>query len=404
MTQMKIRSKSRWILPAAVAGLLLLTAILVREFPGALPPTRLPVHFPISQTKKPGSSGNFGTLSGEASATIAGPATLERPAPRVAGRNERRSRYSWILPNMGLSPQTIAQLANGDTTEAIRTLKQQAAMGDAAARRSLGFLYLNACLGGRTIETLDDYEATQQRQASVLSATDAAWYAEFLRQSDLQDRAAVTWCATLDRDQVSNWIDELAAQGDGASLWLQSQTADRFAEEQAKLRAAAAAGFAPAEYELAIWLGDGSPGWAGDGYSADSVRELLRNAATEMPRARSSLAICEYSGCGGSTPDPVAAVIDARRAAQLGSPDALIALDTRLPPGQLDLDEAAAWKVVQALMQQSGCDVGSISVNWMRTTSLAVSPSGATLSVLRLAQRYWNQYSGQMMTAQGCNP
>jgi hypothetical protein len=305
---------------------------------------------------------------------------------------------------MGMTPATIAQFANGDVLEIVRALQQKAVMGDAAARRSLGFLYLQECNGGRTIETLDDYEANQQRQTSLLSATDSAWFSEFLRQSDLQDRAAVAWCATLDGDQVSNWIDELSAQEDGAGLWLQYQTADTVAEAQAKLRAAAAAGFAQAQFELANLLGGGSPGWAGDGYSADSVPGLLRNAATQLPPARSSLALCEYSGCGGSTPNPAAAVADARGAAQMGSPDALIALGAHLPPGELDPDEVAAWKVIQALLQQSGCGVGTISVNWMRTTAMALSASGTASAAQMLAQQYWNQYSGQIMTAAGCNP
>ena len=94
-------------------------------------------------------------------------------------------------------------------------------------------------------------------------------------------------------------------------MWLMHNYSSNITEMQQWLRAAAAAGFAEGQYELAHDILAGQQG-AGAGSDAVNAGDLLRQAADVLPNAESRLAVCEYSGCGGVAVDLESAVTHAR--------------------------------------------------------------------------------------------
>ena len=128
--------------------------------------------------------------------------------------------------------------------------------------------------------------------------------------------------------------------------------------------------------------------------------DLLRAAANELPMARASLALCEYSGCSGETPNVSAALADARTAAQSGTPDAMIQLAVDAPPSLISAAEGQAWSLFDLALQQRGCRVSVLGLNWMK--SMATLAANATPEAQTLADQYWQQYGATAMAQLGC--
>ena len=326
-----------------------------------------------------------------------------RPSANTAGRNARRSGLAWILRQLGASEQLLDRLADGDLAASLKQLNQLAAQGDPTAINILGFIAYQRCYLGRGEEQIGGYEATQLKSSGALAPADADWFATVLRQDDTYDRQFAAVCSQLiDQDQIASWVNARAARGDGASLWLLSLTSGNLGESQQRLRDAAAAGFPQAQFELAWDILSGQQGVAGDGPNVPTAESLLRQASDRLPRAEAKLSVCEYWGCQGAAPDTMAAVAHARDAAQKGFLDAMIALGPYLSAGQVSPDEVTAWNLVHALLQQSGCQVSSLSVEWMKSTGTTLSATNTSSNALALANRYWQDLGTQMKANLGC--
>ena len=198
-------------------------------------------------------------------------------------------------------------------------------------------------------------------------------------------------------------ITAQAARGDAASLWLLSESAGSVYELRGLMRQAAAGGFPEAQYELAMQLlATQDPQWhlPGD----PSPIDLLREAAAQLPDARANLALCEFGGCEGMTPDLTAAVQDARTAAQLGQPAAILRLSNALPVGALDPDEGAAWQLFAAALEQQGCRVDNDYVNWLKGIDTTVASPAMTPQAQALANQYWQAYGAAAQAQLGCGP
>ena len=326
-----------------------------------------------------------------------------RPSANTASRNDRRSGFAWILRQLGASEEFLDRLADGDLVASLKKLNQQAASGDATAINVLGFIAYQRCYLARSEEQIEGYEAAQLKSVGVLAPADAAWFGAALRQNAAYDRRFAAVCSQLiDQDQISSWVSAHAAQGDGASLWLLYRASSNIAESQQQLRDAAAAGFPEAQFELAWDILHGQQGAADNGPNAVTAETLLRQAADLLPSAEANLSLCEYWGCQGAAPDTTAALAHARDAAQKGDVDAIIALGPYLSAGQVSPDEIAAWNLVHALLQQNGCSVSSMSVEWMKSTTVTLSATNISSSALVLANRFWRDFGTQMKANLGC--
>jgi len=326
-----------------------------------------------------------------------------RPSANAVSRNVRRSGFAWILRQLGATEDLLDRLADGDLANVVIELKERAAKGDATAINTLGFIAHQKCLLGRDEETIAGNEARQLSAARLLSPDDAAWFGAILQQSDAYERRSISICSQLiDQDQVSSWVSERAAQGDGVSLWLLFLAASNVTEMQRRLTDAAAAGFPQAQYELARAILAGQSGAAGSGPNASTAMDLLRRSANALPAAEAALSRCEFSGCEGAAPEPEAALTHALEAARRGAIDAIIAIGPQLPAGQISQDELAAWTYVHALLQRNGCSVGLLNAAWVTGVSATLSAADTPARALTLANQYWQSYGSQMMGNLGC--
>jgi TPR repeat protein len=212
--------------------------------------------------------------------------------------------------------------------------------------------------------------------------------------------------------QIAAWVNRQAARGDRVSEFLLSRdigveiardsnfTVFKPPEPAVSnqwLRKAADAGFAEAKFELAWDILNRRPRVTPASYSAMS---LLREAAESLPLAEANLASCEYSGCEGTAPDVAAAVTHARNAAMRGRAEAFLQIGPHLAGAQAD--EVAAWKLIHASLQQSGCDASTVSIAWMKSTTEDLATANASPGALKLATALWDGHGRQMMSALGC--
>jgi hypothetical protein len=219
-----------------------------------------------------------------------------RPSAEVAARNFRRQGFAWILRQLGATDAQLDRLADQDLLAVLSELKQKAQGGDPAAINILGELALQNCRG-RDDDTIEAYAASQILEAQAFPPKDAAWFAAAVREDSAFDKRVNATCKqVIDQDEILSWVTARAAQGDGASLWLLSRTADNLTDGQRRLRDAAAASFPEADFELAWAIIAGQQGAAGTGADKVTAGELLRQSVDQLPRSEAELAVCEYSG------------------------------------------------------------------------------------------------------------
>jgi TPR repeat protein len=220
-----------------------------------------------------------------------------------------------------------------------------------------------------------------------------------LNQDIDTDRQRLIECAVIDQDHVEALLTGLSLQGDGASSFILAEQANNISDMNRLARLAALQGFPEGQYEWALRLLDGQGFFhpeAGD----PSAVDFLHSAADDFATARASLAICEYRGCSGETPDPQKAVLDARTAAQQGNPDAMLSLASTAPPSLISPVEAQAWALFDVALEQRGCRGGNVSVNWMK--SMAAQSAKATPEAQRLGDQNWQLYGASAMQTLGC--
>jgi TPR repeat protein len=327
-----------------------------------------------------------------------------RPAAEVAARNGRRHGFAWILRQLGATEDQLNRLADLDIAGVMAELKQKARAGDAASINVLGEIALQNCLLGRDDATVENFVASQIRDVQAVPAIDAAWFTAVMRNDEKFDKAVHAACAQVDVNEAMSWVASRANQGDGASQWLMFRDANNMTEMQQRLSDAAASGFPQAQFELAWAILHGQEGAAGSGAAKVSAGDMLTASQGQLPRSEAQLATCEYSGCDGVAVDVNEAVKHAREAAQRGSPEAMTSIGPHLPASQLDPNEVAAWGVIQASLQQSGCGGNGFSVREMKSISNTLSANNLSVQARALAEQYWLEYGVQIMANLGCTP
>lgn len=132
--------------------------------------------------------------------------------------------------------------------------------------------------------------------------------------------------------------------------------------------------------------------------------ELLRQSSEHLATAEAELAVCEFSGCPGVTADIDSAITHSRKAAERGSIDALLSIGPHLSAGQMDPDEVSAWSLMHASLEQQGCAGNGFSVESMKSTIATLTSNSITDEARILANQYWQDYAGQIMSSVGCTP
>jgi len=320
-----------------------------------------------------------------------------RREPKDAVRHAWRKQWELRYRRLGASQQFIDQMADGNMVAALNNLKKQALSGDPAAIRVDGdFTYWN-CFAHRSAEQLDSYAAIQMKESRSLPAADAEWFRAVFAEDVAFDKAVMAACSeVVNVDQAFAMVEESAKQGDGENLFLSSMTANMMAEQQRLLRAAAIAGSADAQFQIAfVVLGGHQPELLGTGPDALNVGDLLRQSAEQIPQAEGNLAICEFYGCAGITADPAAGIGTALSAAEHGFFDALLDIGPHLTPSQLDPTDIEAWKLIQASVNLQ-CGGSWSDVKAMRATLDALSSPAATDAARQRAEQLWAQYGVQL--------
>ena len=324
-----------------------------------------------------------------------------RPSAEVASRNHRRSGFTWILRLLGATESQLDRLTGGDASAVVKELKEKAQAGDPGAISVIGQVAFLNCRLGRTIGA---YKSRQISEAQALSAADRDWFTSTLNDDIDFDKQLHTVCDQLiDTNEVLSWVKARADQGDGASLWLLSESGTDMKDQQQRLREASAAGFALAQYDLALLIDAGDAGAAGTGADKLGSQELLNQSAKAIPASKAELAECEYFGqCEGIPVDIDAAITHAREASQDGYFSAILAIGPHLPAGQMDPDEVEAWRLLQASLLQKGCGGNIFSVRTVQSITGTLNANNITPNSRALAERYWSDYGSQIMANLGC--
>jgi hypothetical protein len=230
-----------------------------------------------------------------------------------------------------------------------------------------------------------------------LPAEDAAWFRDAVAADVAVEKAVVAACSeAVNVNEAFDIVDESAEQGYGASLFLSSMTANNISEEQQRLRAAAIAGSADAQFEIAFTvLGGHRKELLGTGPDALDLGELLRKSAEQIPQAEGNLAICEFYGCNGIAADPTDGIRRALSAAEHGFFDALLEIGPHLGPSQLDPADFEAWKLIKASVDMQ-CGGSWSNVQAMRATLDAFSSPAATDAARQRAEQLWLQYGAEL--------
>ncbi len=235
------------------------------------------------------------------------------------------------------------------------------------------------------------------RESRTLPVADAEWFRAAFMEDIAFDKAVLAGCGeAVNVDQAFDLVDERAKQGDSESLRLASMTANMIAEQQQLLRAAATAGSADAQFEIAfVVLGGHQRELLGTGPDTLNVGDLLRQSAEQIPQAEGNLANCEFYGCAGISPDPPAGVRTALSAAEHGFFDTLLDIGPHLTPSQLDPVDLEAWKLIQAAVGLQ-CGQSWTDVKAMRATLGALSSPAATDGARKRAEQLWARYGAQL--------
>jgi hypothetical protein len=328
-----------------------------------------------------------------------------RPAAEVASRNHRRSGFAWIMRQLGASESQLDRLTGGDAVGLVKELKEKAQAGDPTSIQVLGQLSFLNCRSGRTFGA---YKLAQivDVQVSSLAQADKDWFKSTVNDDIAYDRELHAVCDQLiDTNEVRSWVKARAIQGDGASLWLLTESGEDAVDRTSRLRGAAAAGFPQAQYDLALLIDQGDEGAAGTGASRLQSMELLNRASGTIPASKGELAQCEYFGeCPGIAIDIDAAIVNAREAAQAGDINALLRIGPHLPAGQMDPDEVGAWRLINASLLNQGCGGPVFTVRQMQNITGTLNAKTITPEARALAEQYWSNYGAQMMANLGCSP
>jgi hypothetical protein len=327
----------------------------------------------------------------DGSRELASPAALPaRPQPPVLHRNLERASFQWIFRRLGATDAQLTWIADGQFSELIRDLRPRVESDDARAIAVFGWL-AERCRLLRNADQQTSWRESNSLRLQQLAAADRA------------ERSFREACESqIEQDYVDRRLEAMAAEQDGASLWLLSRRSNNYAGLVRLMADAAAAGFGQAQYEFARSL-IMDPDARKVVIEAPSPVALLRQAAPTVPEAKVELAQCLFDGCDQSEPDHEAALQTAREAAQAGEPDAIFFLGSRMSIGALPADEVAAWRLFKSTLAAQGCYGDEDAAFGLELRGSSAPPPVPSAAARSLATMFWQLYGAQAAARLGCD-
>jgi hypothetical protein len=211
--------------------------------------------------------------------------------------------------------------------------------------------------------------------------------------------------ARFDYNGIEARLRSAAAAGDAASATELAQFLRDPAQRDAMLQSAVKKNYPAAVYKIATnLLMAVQRGQTTENVS--QIRELLKIAGREIPRAKLDLANCMAVGCDGHPADAMTARAFGMDAARDGEPTAFLSM-VRMPWGRFSRDELLAWQYFGDRLNEAGC-MGDQYV----PTSLAF---GQTIGLLEhnidprmlqdartKADAFWSEHGVRAMKENGC--
>jgi hypothetical protein len=271
------------------------------------------------------------------------------------------------LRGLKIPRQVITDLGNGDADKAVAALSGIAAQGDNEANIALVNVQHWCAAVGQ--QRSGDPKAAIAKLVQGLPDPRAARIAGVIyAEVDYMQRARAN-CgnARFDYQSIEARLRAAAAAGDPASATELAQFLRDPAKREEMLQIAVKKNYPPAVYKvatnllIAVQRGQTTE-------NVSQIRELLKIAGREIPRAKLDLANCMAVGCDGHPADALTARAFGIDAARDGEPTAFPSM-VRMPWGaRIPRPELLAWQLFGDKLNESGC-MGDQYV----PTSLAVS-------------------------------
>ena len=258
------------------------------------------------------------------------------------------------LRGLNIPPEVIADLGRGEADKAVAALSVKASQGDTKANIALVHIqhWCNAVSQQRAGDPKTQIAKLVQGQPDARAARVAGvMYAEV---EYMQRARASCGKARFDYTGIEARLRSAADAGDPASATELAQFLRDPAKREAMLQTAVKKNYPPAVYKvatnllIAVQRGQTTE-------NVSQIRELLKIAGREIPRAKLDLANCMAVGCDGHPADALTARAFGIDAARDGEPTAFPSM-VRMPWGaRIPRPQLLAWQLFGDKLNESGC-------------------------------------------------
>jgi hypothetical protein len=301
----------------------------------------------------------------------------------------------------------IADLGSGNADAAVATLNKLASGGDGDANIALVLTQHWCSAVGQ--QRAGDPKAVIAKLVQNQPERRAARVAGVIYAEVDYMQKARTSCGTamrqFDYRGVEARLRAAAAAGDAASATELAQFLRDPAQREEMLQSAVKKNYPAAVYKIATnLLMAVQRGQTTE--NVGQIRELLKIAGREIPRAKLDLANCMAVGCDGHPADAMTARAFGIDAARDGEPTAFMSM-VRMPWGRFSRDELLAWQYFGDRLNEAGCmgdQYVPTSLAFGQTIGLlerSVNPK--TLEDARTrTQALWDEHGVRAMKENGC--
>jgi len=349
-----------------------------------------------------------------AAVTFFSPLTSPADAPLAdAGSDAARfyQKLQWVtqsrnLRGLDVPAGVIQSLSRGDAAGAVAALEALADQGNRKANVAL--VRVQHWCGAQASARPADTDALIAKLDDTLSPERAARAAGIVRaeQLFLQQTAPSCARAAFDYRQIEARLREAADAGDPASATELAKFVRDPEQRQSLLKAAMEQQYAPAYYAVATALlmavqrGETTQ-------NVGSIREWLKQAGRELPKAKLDLANCMALGCDGHPADALAARAFGIDAARDGEPSAFLSM-VRMPWGaRMNRSQLLAWQYFGDRFNEAGCMGDSyVSSSAMFAQTIGMLEKGQNAEALQAARSkaddLWSDFGQRAMQENSC--
>jgi len=309
------------------------------------------------------------------------------------------------MRGLKVAPEVIAELGRGNADAAVAALSQKASAGDNDANIAL-VLTQHWCAAVAQQRAGDPKAAIaklvqnqpEQRAARVAGVIYAE--VEYMQRASASCRKA-----RFDYTGIEARLRAAAAAGDAASATELAQFLRDPAQREAMLQTAVSKNYPGAVYKVATNLLMAVQRGATT-ENVGQIRELLKIAGREIPRAKLDLANCMAVGCDGHPADAMTARAFGIDAARDGEPTAFVSM-VRMPWGRMPRDELLAWQYFGDRLNEAGCmgdQYVPTTLAFGQTIGLLERSADAKLleSARTRTEALWSEHGVRAMKENGC--